>query len=362
MLIRALALIAAASAALQPAARPGVGPSISAPVVTANPEQRPPASRRVEQARLLATIGELPTKRSARSDQEHLDGLYRTQDLLVERLKAMGYEPELNEVGFIGSARDASRPLHSVIVEIPGKAEPAPGEPREVVIVGAHFDAVPGSPGADDNGTGVAALMEMARVLKDEPMDRTVRLCFFNLEEQGLVGSSKYAAEIGDRIRDKKEKVTLMISMDMLGFYTTEQGSQRTFIPESTGFKSPTEGDFICVVTTLKHRPECQEFTKQMRLACPEMKVVALDFLPPRAELLRSDHAPFLGMGIPAMLITDTADYRSPHYHKATDTLETLDADRYTLTVRAIVGAVAESARITPNKAKQAPEPAGVGD
>lgn len=305
---------------------------------------------RVDQARLMKTVIELPTRRAARADEGHLEGLYQTQQLLVKRLKELGYEPELNEVDFLGSTHDRSRPLYSIVVEIPGQEEVKEGSAREIVIVGAHFDAVPNSPGADDNGTGVAALMEMARVLKNEPMKRTVRLCFFNLEEQGMVGSSKYAAEVGDRIREKKEKITLMLSMDMLGYYRTEKGTQKTFIPEATGFKSPKEGDFIAVVTTLRHRPVCQGFIRQMKLACPEAKVVAVDFLPALTELLRSDHAPFLGMGIPAMLITDTADYRSPHYHKPTDAVGTIDEERFTRTVKAITGAVADAAGLTEAK------------
>jgi aminopeptidase YwaD len=344
MPIRVIVAGLMAVTALQPGvrdSRPG-GTLAAAPIVTAGSA----SAARVEQKRLMATIAELPTKRSARSDKEHLDGLYKTQELLVKRLKELGYKPELNEVDYLGSEHDASRPLYSVIVEIAGRAKIEAGKPRDVVIVGAHFDAVPAAPGADDNGSGVAALLEIARVLKDEPMERTLRLCFFNLEEQGMVGSSKYALEVGDRIREKKEKITLMVSLDMLGYYRTEKGSQKTFIPEATGFKSPKEGDFIAVVTTLKHRPVCQEFTKQMRLACPEAKVVSVDFLPALTELLRSDHAPFLGMGIPAMLVTDTAEYRSPHYHKPTDAVETIDAERFTLTVRALVGALEEAAGV----------------
>jgi Zn-dependent M28 family amino/carboxypeptidase len=291
-------------------------------------------------------IDGLPTKRSARADAAHLEGLYKAQEFIAERLKEFGYVPALLEVNFIGSTHDRSRPLYNIVAEIPGRA-PANGDgAKEVVLVGAHFDAVPNSPGADDNATGVAALLEMARVLKEEPLDRAVRFCFFNLEEQGLVGSSVYAHDLAPRLRDGKEKIVLMLSLDMLGYYRTEAGTQRTFIPEATGFKSPKEGDFIAVVTTLKHRPSCQEFTRRMILACPEAKVVRIDFLPVLADLLRSDHAPFLGMGIPSLLVTDTADYRNPHYHKPTDTIETLDTDRLTRTVQALTGAVAETARV----------------
>lgn len=298
---------------------------------------------KIERQKLMDSVHALPTKRSARSDAEHLEGLYKTQELIQARLKELGLVPALLEVDFMGSEHDPKKPLYNMVVELPGKA-PKEGEAREVVVVGAHFDAVPAAPGADDNATGVAALLELARVLKDEARERAVRLCFFNLEEQGMVGSSIYAHDIAPRLREGKEKIVLMLSLDMLGYYSTEQGSQKTFIPEATGFKSPKEGDFIAVVTTLRHRPACQDFVKRMRLAEPEAKVVSVDFLPALADLLRSDHAPFLGMGIPAMLVTDTADYRNPHYHKPSDTVDTLDPERFTLTVKALAGAIAETA------------------
>lgn len=342
MPIHLLAIAIIGFGTLQPVPGSGVGASPTHPAATARSTPHP--AELVEQARLHETIASLPIKRAARSDAAHLEGLYKTQELITRRLTELGLRPEFNEVDFLGSTRDRSRPLHSIIVDIPGRATVAPGSPRPIVLVSAHLDAVPNSPGADDDATGVAALLEIARILKDEPMDRTLRLCFFNLEEQGMIGSSKYALEVADRIRDRKESIVLMMSLDMLGYYRTEEGTQKTFIPEATGFKSPKEGDFIAVVTTLRHRPSCQDFVKQMRLSCAEAKVVSVDFLPALADLLRSDHAPFLGMGIPSLLITDTAEYRSPHYHKPTDTIETLDMERFTHTVRALTGAIHHAA------------------
>jgi Zn-dependent M28 family amino/carboxypeptidase len=343
---RLIAAVLVGLVASQPVAppQPAIVPAIGvAPVRGTTPN----AAARVERARLMASVADLPTRRSARADEAHLEGLYKTQGMIERRLKDLGLVPALLEVDFIGSTHDKKRPLYNIVAEIPGRAPAREGGgPREVVLVGAHFDAVPGSPGADDNATGVAALLEMARVLKDEPLERSVRLCFFNLEEQGMVGSSVYANDIGPRLREKKEKIVLMLSLDMLGYYRTEQGTQKTFIPEATGFKSPKEGDFIAVVTTLRHRPACQEFVKRMHLASPEAKVVSVDFLPALADLLRSDHAPFLGMGIPSLLVTDTADYRNPHYHKPTDEIGTLDAERFELRVKALVGAVAETAGV----------------
>lgn len=335
----------------QPAARPVAPDPIDAP------------ADRVSIDRLIDMIASLPTKRAARGDTEHQEGLLQTESIIVQRLKALGYEPTLEIVDAIGLRRDKPRPFHNVIVEIKGRGRSTvvqpidPGttpqtsptlpdspipNPADLLIVGAHFDAVPRSPGADDNGTGVAALIELARILKDYPMTHDVRLCFFNLEECGLVGSTIHAAAVKDAIvTPQKQKIIGMISLDMLGYYSAEPGSQKSPIPEMEGFKPPDTADFIAMATTLRHRKFSQALTKAMKETAPGLKVVTVDFLPiALPDLLRSDHAPFLAIGVPAVIVSDTAEFRSKHYHRATDTIDTLDRDRFLLTVKGLVGAV----------------------
>jgi Zn-dependent M28 family amino/carboxypeptidase len=305
----------------------------------------------VMQERLVGWVEMLPTKRAVRADAEHLEGLYKTQELLIGQLKELGYEPQTQEVGCLGCPRDPQRPLVNIIVEISAPPHaPAAGEngiadagksPPEILIVGAHFDAVPNSPGADDDGTGVAAIMEMARVFKDRPMRRTVRLCLFNIEEAGIWGSAAYAEEVGKRIEEGKEKVIGMIALDMLGYYSDEPDSQKSPLGEIEGLKQPTVADFIAIATILKHRWLSQALDKGMREAVPEARTFVLDILPlPIPDLLRSDHAPFMGKGIPALIVSDTANFRSSHYHQPTDTIATLDRKRFTATVRALVAGV----------------------
>ncbi|MBC7771989.1 MAG: M28 family peptidase [Pyrinomonadaceae bacterium] len=335
----------------------------------------------VDQERLVGTLRSLPTKRAARGDQAHRDGLVQTQDILVAQLKALGYEPKLDEIDAIGIRHDPAKPLYNIWVEIPGRggiaptknkagaskpskdpktenhpdagAAVTPGSTNEplpkcpsTLIVGAHFDAVPNSPGADDDGTGVAAIMEMARLLKDRPMRETVRLCLFNLEEVGLVGATVHAQHVKEQILDgTKCGVMGMIAMDMLGFYSTEPNSQKSPIPEMEGFKPPEVADFIGMATVFRHRKFSQSLAKAMRATSPGLKVVVVDFLPVAIpDILRSDHAPFLALGIPAVIVSDTAEFRSKHYHKPTDTIETLDLVRFTQTVKGLVGAVHELA------------------
>lgn len=295
---------------------------------------------RVDAARLMETVAALPAKRSPGVTEEHVQGLRRTEEMLVEALKGLGYEPRLQEVPFAAFRRDAAV-WHNIIVEIPGRSRP-----HEVLIVGAHLDAVPIAPGADDNGTGVAALMEIARVLKDEPMERTVRMIFFTLEEVGLVGSSHYARELGPRIQAGEETVVGMISMDMLGFYSDEADSQSwPMLP--VRIPLPTTADFIAVGGIIKHQPFSRPLIEAMREGAGDgVKIFAGDLLPLAApDFLRSDHAPFLSMNIPAVLVSDTANFRSNHYHKASDTVETIDGDRFAATVRGLVNGVYQLAR-----------------
>jgi len=359
---------------------------VSAPVsVTpsapeASVTERPRPEELVDQTRLLETVKSLPTKRAARGDQAHRDGLIETQAILIAQLRALGYEPHLDEIDAIGIKHDPAKPLYNIWVEIPGHvsavrkesesskkktAKPKPAEgakssdaassgprlppaPRcpSTLIVGAHFDAVPFAPGADDDGTGVAAIMEMARLLKDRPMCETVRLCLFNLEEAGLVGATIHARHVKESILDGgKCEVMGMIAMDMLGYYSTEPGSQKSPIPEMEGFKPPDVADFIGMATIFKHRKFSQSLAKAMRASSPGLKVVVVDFLPIAIpDILRSDHAPFMALGIPSVIVSDTAEFRSKHYHRPTDTIETLDMVRFTQTVRGLVGAVYELA------------------
>lgn len=330
----------------------------------------------VVRERLLEELAALPTKRSPNGGPAHRDGLRRTEELLLEKLRGLGYQPRTHDVDYLGSGRadrgktpddpaaEPPKPWRNIIVEIPGTTRP-----DEVLVFGAHFDAVVRSPGADDNGTGTVALLEMARLLKDRPMQRTLRLVFFNLEEVGLVGSRAYVQSIEHEIKGEIDPAAAgggsggsgeaegaasaepvrkpptrrflgMVSIDGVGYFTDEPNSQRSPIPESRLFKPPTVGDFIAMGGIGRHRTFSQALTRAMRAAAPELKVVTVDFLPiAPPDLLRSDHAPFLAAGVPAVILADTANFRSPHYHEPTDTVETLDMKRYTFVVQALVGA-----------------------
>ena len=176
-------------------------------------------------------------------------------------------------------------------------------------------------------------------------MRRTVRLCLFNLEELGMVGSFYHVAQMVQARADEddgSERVVGMICLDMLGYFTDEPGSQTSPIKAIPGvFEPPTVGDFIAVVGLLGHHRFNQSVVDAMVEASPGAKVWLADFSPiPLPDMMRSDHAAFLLAGVAAVMVTDTANFRNPHYHTGTDAVGTLDAARFTAVVRGLVGAV----------------------
>ena len=195
---------------------------------------------------------------------------------------------------------------------------------------------------------------ELARVLKDEPLKRTVRLIFFNLEEVPLAGSSAYVKtlraagvvgkkENGERGAEgaekkengaarkgaKAETIIGMISLETIGYFSDEEGSQKSPIPPIKGvFEPPTVGDGITLVGFQRDGDFVTRLEAGMKAGAPGLKVYAYDFPVPLPDLMRSDHAPFFAAGVPAAMLTDTANFRNPNYHGPTDTPDTVDYER----------------------------------
>jgi Zn-dependent M28 family amino/carboxypeptidase len=209
----------------------------------------------------------------------------------------------------------------NVIAELPGLTHP-----EEIILVGAHFDAY--WMGADDNTSGVAAVLELARVLSRYRFDRTIRFVGFDLEELGMVGSNRYVdASAGERV------VSSLI-FDCIGYYSSAANSQQSL----PGLPAPSVGDFLAVIGNEESSARASEvFALNERLGF--MKVVPIiaprdGSSPAAGNLLRSDHAPFWLTGQQSLFFTDTADFRNPNYHQETDTPDTLDFALYTQAVR----------------------------
>jgi len=192
------------------------------------------------------------------------------------------------------------------------------------IVVGAHYDTVPGSPGADDNASGVAVLIELAAILRNEALP--IRFVAFANEEAPYFHSPEMGSWAwAKRARERGERISAMYSLEMLGYYRDAPGSQR--YPFPLGFFYPDRADFIGFVGDLGARELVRKSIDLFRkhAAFPSEGVAAPPFIP---GVTWSDHWSFRRHGYPAMMITDTAFNRYPHYHLPSDTPDKLDYER----------------------------------
>ena len=191
------------------------------------------------------------------------------------------------------------------------------------VLLGAHYDTVPTTPGADDNTSAIAVCLEAAKVLVG-CSDVNFRVVIFNCEEDGLLGSLDYVENmtVEERVKIKEAHI-----FEMVGYFTSEPDSQGK--PEGMPVSLPNQGNFLGLVSNSKSNrisKKLRNIAKSLGLKTP---VVSLETLfgieKVFTDLLRSDHTPFWQAGIPAIMWTDTSEFRNPHYHAPTDKPETLN-------------------------------------
>jgi Zn-dependent M28 family amino/carboxypeptidase len=223
-----------------------------------------------------------------------------------------------------------------------GGAEGGAGD--DVVVVGAHYDAFGPAVGADDNASGVAGLLELAPRLKDAHGSARIELVAYTLEEPPYfrtrsMGSRVHAAAL----QKSGAKVRAMVCLEMIGFFSDEDGSQRYPLP-GLGLLYPSRGDFIALVGCLGEAGLVRTIKRAMAQACdlPVRSINAPRFVP---GIDFSDHLNYWDAGFDAVMVTDTAFYRNANYHKASDTLETLDYERMAKVVEGVRAAVVELAR-----------------
>ena len=194
--------------------------------------------------------------------------------------------------------------------------------PEQIILVGAHYDTVEGSPGADDNASGVAGVLELARRLRGARPARTVKLVAFVNEEPpffffGEMGSKVYA----EAARRRGDDIRVMLSLEMLGCYLDAPGSQA--YPLLLRWFYPQQGNFIAFVSNLRSRARLREVVAAFRAHSdfPSERLVSPSFVP---GVSWSDQLSFWRQGYAALMVTDTAFYRYPHYHSPLDTPEKL--------------------------------------
>ncbi len=213
---------------------------------------------------------------------------------------------------------------HNFILDLPPLSPPlGKGRKQEKpIVIGAHYDTVPGTPGADDNGTGVAVLLELAAEFAARPLKYPVKLVAFGMEEYGCLGSKHYAA----KLKEKKQQIRLMISLEMLGYCNNNLNSQS--YPAGLKYFYPNCGNFIALIGNLRTVRDLINLSSNIRKSgqlCEWLPVPNRGLVVP--DTRRSDHAPFWDNGYPAIMVTDTANMRNPHYHQESDKIETLDLD-----------------------------------
>jgi Zn-dependent M28 family amino/carboxypeptidase len=261
--------------------------------------------RCVSSQKLFAFVDMLAFPRHYVAERKSND---RARDLLLKLLRNFGYTPTLQ-----GS-------YDNIIVNAGG----SDGWPH--LLLGAHYDSVPGTPGADDNASAVAVCLECARLLKEKAVGPTM-IVFFNREEDGLLGSREFVAHLAARPDWAVEEAHIF---EMVGFCTRAPASQK-MPPGLPGFIAPTVGDFLALLANGRSNAIAEELLELAASYIPQWPVVALKLyfgLEKRlGHMNRSDHAPFWEAGIPAVMWTDTSEFRNPHYHLASDTRETLDFD-----------------------------------
>ncbi|WP_016952197.1 M28 family peptidase [Anabaena sp. PCC 7108] len=214
-----------------------------------------------------------------------------------------------------------SKSCKNLILNLPAAAEKQKTD-LPPILIGAHYDGVPGTVAADDNATGVAVLLEFARSFAQKPIRYPLRLVAFDMEEYGLLGSADYAA----LLREQKQRIRLMISLEMLGYRDFSPGSQKYPFPLELFY--PNSGDFIALIGNWRTFGDLLSLSRNIR----QSSVSSQWLLAPNRGLMvpqtrLSDHAPFWDQDYPAMMVTDTAFMRNPHYHKPSDTIATLDLD-----------------------------------
>ncbi len=259
-----------------------------------------------------------------------IDNLERAASYIEERLRECGISATRQEFTYEDNA------YHNVIGEVKGT-----GASDEVLVIGAHYDTVTGSPGADDNASAVAGMLELARLTAQNPMPLTVKFVGFTLEEPPVFMSSRMGSLVyAQSLKRDGVKVRGMVSLEMLGYYTDEPHSQFYPLP---GFRLiyPDRGNFIAFVGNLASK----KFTKEVKEAFMKnssFPVESLNTVSMVPGVDFSDHRSFWKCGYPAFMITDTAFFRNPHYHTASDLPRFLDYDRMAELVLGLYNAFGE--------------------
>jgi hypothetical protein len=258
--------------------------------------------------------------------------LHASARYIEERLRGWGYDVGSQDLIVAGHA------VRNIEAELPGYRLP-----DEIVLLGAHYDSVAGSPGANDNATGAAALLELARLLAGTRIERTVRFVAFVNEEPPFfqteaMGSRNYAR----RARERGEQVVAMLSLETIGYFSDAEGSQWYAFPFNL-LSYPRTANFIGFVGNVASRGLVRRSVESFRrhAGFPAESVAAPGWL---MGIGWSDHWSFWKEGYPAIMVTDTALFRYRHYHTIADTPDKIDYARMACVTAGIARVVVDLA------------------
>ena len=284
---------------------------------------------------LRALIGERhPTSSPA--------ALRQAEDYLADQFRTFGLAVSTHPFEALGGTYRNVIGTRSVSTPSPERAAP--------LIIAAHYDTVRGSPGADDNASALAVMLEVAHCLRGVELAREVRFIAFCLEEEDLLGSLAYASWL----RESKQEIAGAIVLECVGYAKSEEGSQRK--PSGVPIAVSSAGDFLAIVGNQASVRLAAAIEGAAKACVPDLKTVTLT-VPGNGELLpdtrRSDHAAFWHYGYPAVMLTDTANFRNPHYHRLTDTLDTLNLEFMEQVAAAVTAAAIDLAGAKTKKSVQ---------
>ncbi len=256
-----------------------------------------------------------------------------TLDYIEQQLRGYGFAPQRFPVA------TADGEFSNIIVRIEGDTTP-----DEVVVLGAHWDTRGPTPGADDNASGVAALLELSKwIAQSKPPGRTLEIAFWANEEPPYFRTDAMGSLVhARRLRAENANVVWMLSLEMLGYYDPARGAQR--YPTVISLFYPSHGAFVAFVGSMWHRGATTTPVSVMREKS-DFPTYGFAGPPDMSGIGFSDHWSFWQAGYPATMVTDTSYYRTPHYHQFSDTPDTLDWDRYPRVVVALRPVVAHYAQ-----------------
>ena len=270
-----------------------------------------PLIDRVSAENIEAHIDKLSTEIGVRDTPETQE---RAAKYIAEQLREFGYTVTFKPV----------RSSNNVIARLSGRVDPT-----KVFVLGAHFDSVPGSPGADDNASGVAGMLEIARILSNVPTDFSIEFVGFALEEEGMIGSTQYVEDIS---KNTQRDLIGMIALEMIGYFSDEVNSQIPFYNIlsclNVSEEGRTTGDFIANLGNNNSTKLLRTFQEASTKYVPDLLTISGQVAGNGAcfpDTRRSDHSPFWDRGYPALMITDTANFRNFNYHQPSDTPDTLN-------------------------------------